>query len=107
MRIKEIRERKHIKQKELAKTLNILPTTLYKYEKGTNNPSCDMLIKIANALDVSVDSLLGNNKNVFDYDNLSNAQKMMIDIILDLDESTQQKALGYFIRFKEEQNEKH
>ena len=102
MRIREIRERNHIKQKNLAKKLGILPTTLYKYENGINKPSYNTLAKMAQILNTSVDALLGINSNIFDFNNLSDTEKQLINLILDFDESTQQKALGYLLRLKDE-----
>lgn len=106
MRIKEIRERNHIKQKEFAQKLGILPTTLYKYENGINKPDYKMLTKMAEILNTSVDALLGVNSNIFDFDKLSNTEKQLINLILDFDQSTQQKALGYLLRMRDEINEK-
>ena len=106
MRIKEIRERNHIKQKDLAKKLGILPTTLYKYESGINKPSYKTLAKMAEILNTSVDALLGINSNIFDFDKLSNTEKQLINLILDFDKDAQQKALGYLLRLKEEIDER-
>lgn len=106
MRIREIRERNHIKQKDLAKKLGVLPTTLYKYESGINKPSYKTLAKMAEILNTSVDALLGVNSNIFDFDKLSNTEKQLINLVLDFDETTQQKALGYLLRLKDEIDER-
>ena len=105
MRIKEIRERNHIKQKDLAKQLGILPTTLYKYESGRNKPNYQTLTNMAKILNTSIDSLLGINSNVFDFDKLNCTEKQLINLILDFDRETQQTALGYLLRLRDEMRE--
>ena len=102
MRIKEIREKLNISQKQLAKDLNIPVMYLYKYEKGMIRPSYETLIKIAEKLNCSVDALLGVNSNLFDYSKLTDVEKKLIDTILDFDEKYQQIALGYLYRLREE-----
>ncbi|MFA5576323.1 MAG: helix-turn-helix domain-containing protein [Tissierellaceae bacterium] len=57
--LKELRENKNITQKELAKYLNITDRNIRYYETGDRIPSTDILEKIADYFDVSVDYLLG------------------------------------------------
>jgi len=59
MNLKGIREELNISQKDLSLKLNVSPTNIYNYENGRTEPSIDMLIKIADALNVSVDYLIG------------------------------------------------
>lgn len=61
MRIREIREDKGISQKALAILLGVSPTNIYNYEIGRTEPSVEMLKKIAGALEVSIDYLVGNS----------------------------------------------
>lgn len=58
-KIKEAREQKGFAQNELAAIIGVAPNTLHGYETGKHDPKSDMLIKIANACDVTVDYLLG------------------------------------------------
>lgn len=60
MRIKEIRERQNIKQKTLAAIIKIAPNTLSQYETEKREPDLKTTKKIAEALNVSVDYLLGD-----------------------------------------------
>ena len=53
------RNAKGITQEELAIRLNIVRQTVSKWEKGQSVPDADMLIQIADFLDVSVRDLLG------------------------------------------------
>ncbi|EAC4963681.1 XRE family transcriptional regulator [Listeria monocytogenes] len=62
-RIVQLRIKKSISQKELAKKINIDDSTMNKIEKG-NRPIRDKeLVKIADVLEVSTDYLLGRAKN--------------------------------------------
>lgn len=49
-------------QKEVARALNIAPTTLGNYIRNLREPDFKTLIGIANYFDVSVDYLLNNDK---------------------------------------------
>lgn len=75
--IKKSRNDNKIKQLDLAKTLGISVRTLQKYESGEINPPLDRINKIADALSVTTNDLIGND--TFDikakrayYDNLNN-----------------------------------
>ena len=56
-RIKELRKEKGLTQEQLAETVGIEPNNLSRIEKGRNYPTPENLLKIANALNVSVDKL--------------------------------------------------
>lgn len=58
-----LRESKNIKQKDLAKYLNVTPSTYSAYEKNRISPSIDILLKISEYYEVSLDWLLDNNYN--------------------------------------------
>lgn len=58
-RIKEIRESISMTQSELADKLDLSVHTVSKYEQGQRKPKLDMIQKIAKALEVSVNELLG------------------------------------------------
>jgi transcriptional regulator with XRE-family HTH domain len=57
-RIKALRKVRHWTQKELAHRLGIRFEQLNKYESGLNIPPVEMLVKLAEALETSVDYLL-------------------------------------------------
>lgn len=62
VRIKEIRMRRDISQKELASALGIAPNTLSQYENGKREPDIKTLERIADFLNVTVDCLLGRSQ---------------------------------------------
>lgn len=61
IRLKEIREYQGISQKSLANLLNVSPSNIYNYETGRTEPSTEILCKLANQLNVTVDYLIGND----------------------------------------------
>ena len=65
-KIKYLREKNNLSQKELAKILNIANSTLSQYESDVRVPSDDIKILIADYFNVSLDYLLGrpNKYNV-------------------------------------------
>lgn len=59
-RIKELREDKGINQLELSKILNVHKGSVSNWENNKRTPDAEMLTKIANFFNCSVDYLLGN-----------------------------------------------
>lgn len=58
-KIKELREKLGISQAELANKINVVRSTICQYEKGTREPSYEVIQKLADFFNVSVDYLLG------------------------------------------------
>lgn len=65
-RIRDLREDNDLKQKDLALYLSVDQSTYSDYENGRINIPLDMLIKIADYYNVSLDNLAGrsNNKDI-------------------------------------------
>lgn len=62
-RIRDLREDKDEKQKNVADYLGIKQTTYSKYELGRINIPIEMLIKLADYYNVSLDYLVGRSQN--------------------------------------------
>lgn len=60
-RVKQLRKQRHWTQKELARRVDIRFQLLNKYEGGQHIPSAETLIRLAEALDTSLDYLLTGN----------------------------------------------
>jgi transcriptional regulator with XRE-family HTH domain len=60
-RLKALRKQKNWAQKELSALVEIRFQQLNKYESGLNIPPAEMLVKLADALGVTVDFLLTGN----------------------------------------------
>ena len=58
-RFKSLREKEGLTQQELANELGIIQTKVSKYELGRIEPNIEMLIKIADFFDVTLDYLVG------------------------------------------------
>ncbi|HEY4543895.1 MAG TPA: helix-turn-helix transcriptional regulator [Tissierellaceae bacterium] len=63
-RLRSLREQHKISQKDFAEILGVSNVVLSRYENGERKPDYDMLIKIAEHFDVSVDYLLGKSNSV-------------------------------------------
>lgn len=100
--LKQIRNSKNLLQTKVAMDLSITQETVSSYETGRVLPSSDMLIRLANYYNTSVDYLLGRTKydmpidrikpnNISDKDfvilnkinNLSNDNKSKIEAYID------------------------
>lgn len=57
--LKAYRSRKALSQEELARRLHVVRQTVSRWEKGTSVPDAELLIRLAEELDVSVGELLG------------------------------------------------
>ena len=94
-RIKAARTRLDMTQERLAEQVNLSPSHLSNIETGTTKVSLPTLVKLANALDVSVDGLLADSvvqsKAVFEQDIqsiLSDCDNYEIRVIADIDAAT-------------------
>ena len=68
--IKTIRKSKGLSQEELAVKLNVVRQTVSKWEQGLSVPDADMLILISEVLDTPVITLLGENVDEKEADEL-------------------------------------
>ena len=61
--LKNIREDRDIKQKEIAAMLNVSQNTYSQYETGVISLTAEVLIKLSDFYDVSIDYLLDRTDN--------------------------------------------
>lgn len=61
-RLREMRMLRKFTQQNMADLLNVALRSYQKYEQGERSPSYDLLIQIADILDVSIDYLLGRDE---------------------------------------------
>ena len=69
LRIKRIREFRNYTQQYLADKLDISQNAYSKIENGTTKLTIDRLEQVAKLLDVPVESILSNEKQVFNVEN--------------------------------------
>lgn len=58
--LRNFRKQKGLSQEELAERLHVVRQTVSKWEKGLSVPDADLLIRIAEILETSVSTLLGD-----------------------------------------------
>ncbi len=63
MRLKDLREDNDVKQKQLAEYLNIKQNTYSQYENGKREIPIEMLWKLADFYNTSVDYIIGRTDN--------------------------------------------
>ena len=100
--LKLIRESEKLNKRQMAQLLDLPYTTYNNYETGTRDPNSDILIKLSETFDVSVDFLLGretnskylNDKKYIDkYQSLDDKSKNLVNIIIDFEyEQTQKRS---------------
>jgi len=75
--LRQLRKEKGITQAELAKLISIGESTVSFYESGKRQPDYETLIRLANIFRVSVDQLLGRQKdNIEIYSNHDSNQSL-------------------------------
>lgn len=62
-KIRTLRIRQGLSQFQLSEMIDVSPPYISNIENGVKNASIETLVKIANALQVSIDELLDNNLN--------------------------------------------
>lgn len=62
LQLKDIRKSKNISQVEMAKAINVTQGTIANWETGKRTPDLEMLKRIANYFDISLDELTGNKR---------------------------------------------
>ena len=66
LRLKELREAKNLSQKDVAKRLNVVPSTISGYESNTVTPSLEQFTRMAILYNTSLDYMMGlDNRSCF------------------------------------------
>lgn len=82
--IKKLRVQKHLTQTELGKRIGVTTSTVASYESQDRLPSIAVLIRLAAEFNVSIEYLLGVNKNkTIDVSNLSTEQISVITSVIE------------------------
>ena len=94
MNLKLLRSKTKLTQDEMAKELNITRPTYANYESEITQPPIELLCKIADYHNVSLDYLVGRNyNNEIGY--LTEEQKNLVNLIKELNQLNLLKAIGY------------
>lgn len=99
-RIKELRLEKNLKQKDVAKHLNIATNTLSQFENNKGRPSLEVLTAMANYFGVSLDYLVGREDDFGNVvvpgqtsDQLSAKEKRLLKAFSSLSEIEKEKLI--------------
>lgn len=88
-KITKLRKGRKLTQQQVAKSLELTRSAYSQYELGTRNPDHDILNKIADFYDVSIDYLLGRTENPEQV--LSEPSRVLIDSLDLTDDEIMQK----------------
>ncbi|MRG86969.1 helix-turn-helix domain-containing protein [Salinibacillus xinjiangensis] len=76
-KIKELREKKRITQKELAERVNKSPQVISNWERSYTDPDYEDVSKLAEALECTADYLLGKSESPTYNENVDNKTKII------------------------------
>lgn len=78
-KIVQLRKQHNLSQADFAKKIGVSRTIVGNYERNTNMPSVEILLKMANVFNVSVDYMIGEGE-------LSSYDKQVLKRIKDIEE---------------------
>lgn len=83
-RLRQLRKQKNLTQKQLAALIGVKNSIISFYEVGERMPSPEMVVKLASALNVSTDYLLGMNKTeTMDVSGLDDNDKLLVNLLIE------------------------
>ena len=108
-RLNILRKQQNLTQSELAKKINVAPSTVGMWERSHREPDIDMLIKLANYFNIDINFLLGisndrtppgkkeNNRNATSSkENVySKDEQSLVESYRALNEEGQEKIIDY------------
>jgi len=100
-RLKQLRLKKSLNMKQVAKELDIPYTTYVGYEKDTREPDSEILKALADFYDCTIDFLLGRSDNAMEEYNVSYSNSNKQALLT----SRQQRIVDLFGRLTEPQQD--
>lgn len=97
IRIKQLREEKHLSQQQLADKLNVTQSSVGKYEIGLAEPDTKSIIVMTKLFGVSADYLLGisDSRISISVSDLKEDEKLVLNDFRRLNSIDKQKAQAY------------
>ena len=92
-RLRELRKEKKLSMKELGLMFGLAESTISLYEKGKRQPDNATLIRFADFFGISVDYLLGAEKEKTPPDEVSESEKMLLELFNRVPEDKQELVL--------------
>lgn len=82
--IKKLRRQKNLTQTQLAQRLGVALSTVASYENQDRMPSIPMLVKLSYEFNVTIEYLLGVNKNkTLDVSDLTDKQILALNSVIE------------------------
>lgn len=82
--IKKLRRQRNMTQTQLAKRLGVALSTVASYENQDRMPSIPMLVKLSYEFNVTIEYLLGVNKNkTLDVSDLTDEQILALNSVIE------------------------
>ncbi len=81
----ELRKQKGWSQEEVGEKINVSRQTISKYESGLSTPEMDKLIELAKVFEISIDELVGKEKNTIipeEKNKNKNVRKIIIKLLI-------------------------
>ena len=94
MFLKEIRKAKKITAEKLAADTGLAKTTIWNYESGRREPDIDTLVRLADALGVSLDMLIRGKEKELPPENREQLNKVGMEAIDSLPPQSREIALA-------------
>jgi transcriptional regulator with XRE-family HTH domain len=104
-RLRQARESRQLSQKDLAELIASTDKQIWRYENGLNDPSADVLTRIAKALEVSLDYLVGLVDEPTEHFREENLSPMERRLIMAVREGRIVEALKAFAAVSEKANQ--
>ncbi len=108
--LRKIREKRNINQLKIAMDIGITQESISKYETGNAFPSKDVLIKLADYLNCSIDYLLDRTDNPNLNKDSSNTENENVENLIfrynNLTDENKIKLEGCLLAIEKEQNQK-
>ena len=95
LKLKEIRTIKGYSQQEIADYLSCTAVSNSRYESGNRSPSLELLIKLADYFDVTIDYLLGCNTGAPQA--LSNYESSLVEAARKADDRAREDAVNILL----------
>lgn len=95
MNLKEIRLHRNLTQQTVADYLGCSPVVYSRYERGTRQPSIEVLLKLAEMFGVTVDFLLGRQN--IENSTLSEYELSLVAASRNADERAKEDALNMLL----------
>lgn len=95
MRVKSFRTKRKLSQEKLAELSNLHTTYIGQIERGEKNPSLLSLIKIANALEISPETLI-SKLGVYDEEN-SGIPNKAYNLFMEVQEEDAEKLFNILV----------